>query len=203
MYCGDNQGTDVDHFEPIALAPLRTFDWPNHMLACSLCNSHYKRHLFPYDEEGRALLVDPTVEEPLNHLHLVRGTGQYIALSPQGEASIDVFRLNRGSLVKGRLDAYVTAMPFLAQWRAATDKGRTQRACDIVRIAGTAHSPTCSRRCSTSPHCPPPRPCSRRRTTCSPCSAIPNCARNSWGTGDAIATARVTPAAAVEPRARR
>lgn len=26
-------------------------------------------------------------------------------------------------------------MPFLAQWRAATDKGRTQRARDIVRIA--------------------------------------------------------------------
>lgn len=53
MYCGDNQGTDVDHFEPLSLAPLRTFDWPNHLLACSLCNSHYKRHLFPCDEDGR------------------------------------------------------------------------------------------------------------------------------------------------------
>lgn len=35
MYCGDNQGTDIDHFEPLARNPLRTFDWLNHLLACS------------------------------------------------------------------------------------------------------------------------------------------------------------------------
>lgn len=26
MYCGDSQGTDIDHFEPKSLAPLRTFE---------------------------------------------------------------------------------------------------------------------------------------------------------------------------------
>jgi hypothetical protein len=35
MYCGDNLGTDIDHFEPIASAPIRTFEWLNHLLACS------------------------------------------------------------------------------------------------------------------------------------------------------------------------
>ncbi|MER5357457.1 HNH endonuclease [Streptomyces sp. NPDC002785] len=135
MYCGDNQGTDIDHFEPLTLAPLRTFAWPNHLLACSLCNSHYKRHIFPRDEGGRPLLLDPTIEDPLEHLHLILGVGRYEALSPQGTASIDVFGLNRGSLLKGRLDAYRTAGLFLTQWRNATHKRQYNKARDVVRIA--------------------------------------------------------------------
>jgi hypothetical protein len=87
MYCGDNQGTAIDHFEPQSRAPLRTFDWTNHLLACSLCNSHYKRCLYPCDEEGRPLLVDPTVQEPLNHFHLVLGAGEYTAPRKDGPAS--------------------------------------------------------------------------------------------------------------------
>lgn len=47
MYCGDSQGTDIDHFEPKSQAPLRTFDWTNYLLACSYCNSNQKRDLFP------------------------------------------------------------------------------------------------------------------------------------------------------------
>lgn len=47
MYCGDSQGTDIDHFEPKSLTPLRTFDWFNHLLACSYCNSNQKRNLYP------------------------------------------------------------------------------------------------------------------------------------------------------------
>ena len=43
MYCGDSRGTDIDHFEPIRSAPLRTFEWCNHLLACSSCNSNAKR----------------------------------------------------------------------------------------------------------------------------------------------------------------
>lgn len=31
MYCHESRGTDVDHFEPIASRPLRTFDRANHM----------------------------------------------------------------------------------------------------------------------------------------------------------------------------
>ncbi|PAZ15331.1 hypothetical protein CLM62_14165 [Streptomyces sp. SA15] len=65
----------------------------------------------------------------------VLGTGQYTALSPQGQASIEVFGLNRGSLVKGRHDAYLAAIPFLAQWRAATDREQSRKARDTVRIA--------------------------------------------------------------------
>ena len=136
MYCGDNQGSDIDHFEPLSTAPLRTFEWKNHFLACTICNSHHKRHVFPRDAGGRPLLIDPTIQDPLDHLHLVLGTGLYIGLTPQGESSIEVFGLNaRGALVKGRHDAYSTARLFLEQWRAAAERGQTDKARDTVRIA--------------------------------------------------------------------
>jgi len=54
MYCCDSTGTDIDHFEPIALAPLRAFDWLNHLLACSFCNSNQKRELYPCDAASGA-----------------------------------------------------------------------------------------------------------------------------------------------------
>ncbi|GAA2969361.1 hypothetical protein GCM10020227_42380 [Streptomyces flavovirens] len=136
MYCGDNQGSDIDHFEPLTAAPLRAFELTNHLLACAVCNSHHKRHVSPCDEDGRPLLIDPTIQDPLNHLHLVLGTGLYRGLTPQGESSIDVFGLNaRGALAKGRHDAYSTAVLFLEQWRAAASAGETDRARATVRIA--------------------------------------------------------------------
>ena len=92
MYCGDNQGTDIDHFEPIRVNPLRTFDWHNHLLACSLCNSHLKRDLFPLADDGTSLLIDPSSEDPAPHLHLSLAAGAYIDLTDRGDATIKVFR---------------------------------------------------------------------------------------------------------------
>src|SRR5438094_89774 len=54
-YCSDNLGTDIDHYCPIAEKPLATFEWTNHLLACSRCNSHAKRGLFPRDSLGNPL----------------------------------------------------------------------------------------------------------------------------------------------------
>lgn len=75
------------------------------------------------------------MQEPLEHLHLVLGTGEYVDLTANGQASIEVFGLNRGTLVKGRHDAYLTAISFLVQWRSATDRGQGGKARDTVRIA--------------------------------------------------------------------
>ncbi len=136
MYCGDNQGCAVDHFEPVACNPLRTFDWTNHLLACSLCNSHHKRDRFPRDEaDGGALLLDPTCEDPLHHLHLNLSAGSYSALTPKGEASIEVFGLNRPVLVKGRTEACTRARLFLGQWRSSWRNGDRDTAGQIVRLA--------------------------------------------------------------------
>ena len=64
MYCGTDFGTDIDHFDPKARNPLRTFDWLNHLLACSTCNGNQKRDRFPTDTAKHPLLIDPTAEAP-------------------------------------------------------------------------------------------------------------------------------------------
>ncbi|WP_405816964.1 HNH endonuclease [Streptomyces sp. NBC_01390] len=136
MYCGDSQGTDVDHFEPKSLTPLRTFDWFNHLLACSYCNSNQKGNRFPTAPDGTALLVDPSAEDPLDHLRLVLTLGTYKALTDRGRSCIEVFGLNRRPvLVKGRRDAYATARHSIELWRLAMDKGQTGKAREIVRVA--------------------------------------------------------------------
>ncbi|MEY9213848.1 hypothetical protein NI17_022655 [Thermobifida halotolerans] len=63
MYCGDSLGTDIGHSEPIAETPPRTFDWCDHLLAYSRCNSHEKRERFPRADGGTPRLVDPSVED--------------------------------------------------------------------------------------------------------------------------------------------
>jgi hypothetical protein len=126
MYCCDSRGTSVDHFEPIMLAPLRAFDWSNHLLACSYCNSNQKRELFPRDEITReCLLVDPTVDPPDRHLRLRLGDGVYRGLTEKGRRTIEVFGLNsRRDLVLGRLDAVAQCQGMLR---------------DSVRQAGTGN----------------------------------------------------------------
>lgn len=116
MYCDDSRGTDIDHFEPLERAPLRAFAWLNHLLACSFCNSNVKRHQYPVSAEGACLLVDPTAEDPAAHLRLMLMTGTYDPLSPKGQATIEVFGLNRADLVKGRRDAFVRARSNLRDW---------------------------------------------------------------------------------------
>jgi 5-methylcytosine-specific restriction endonuclease McrA len=136
MYCGDSQGTDVDHFEPKSLTPLRTFDWFNHLLACSYCNSNQKRNLFPTAPDGTPLLVDPTAEDPLDHLRLVLPLGTYKGLTDRGRSSIEVFGLNRRPvLVKGRRDAYATARHSIELWRIAMGRGQYDKAREIVQVA--------------------------------------------------------------------
>jgi hypothetical protein len=124
MYCGDNLGTDIDHFEPISSAPIRTFEWFNHLLACSFCNSNCKRHLFPRDLAGKALLIDPTTDDPSPHLALRFSDGKYRALSPRGQASIDVFGLNRADLAIGRAKVFFTRRATLCYARGLFDQKR-------------------------------------------------------------------------------
>lgn len=128
MYCGDNLGTDIDHFEPISSAPLRTFEWLNHLLACSHCNSNQKRSSYPRDLSGRTLLIDPTSEDPSRHLTLTLSNGEYRALTSQGQASIDVFGLNRADLTRGRAGAFHTRRATLCRAKTLFDTNRHDEA---------------------------------------------------------------------------
>lgn len=128
MYCGDSRGTDIDHFEPIRSAPLRTFEWLNHLLACSTCNSNAKRDVYPCDERGASLLVDPSVEDPANHLKLALTEGGYTGTTPKGHVTIGVFQLNRADLKKGRSDAFVRCKSMLRDYLNLERSGRSEEA---------------------------------------------------------------------------
>jgi hypothetical protein len=128
MYCGDNLGTDIDHFEPISSAPMRTFEWLNHLLACSFCNSNQKRNSYPRDASGMTLLIDPTSEDPSRHLSLILSNGEYRALTLQGQTSIDVFGLNRSDLTRGRAGAFHTRRATLCHAKTLLDADRRDEA---------------------------------------------------------------------------
>jgi hypothetical protein len=142
MYCGDNLGTDIDHFEPISNAPMRTFEWLNHLLACSFCNSNQKRNSYPRDPSGKALLIDPTSEDPGRHLALTLSNGEYRALTPQGQASIDVFGLNRADLTRGRACAFHTRRATLCRAKILFDANRRDEA--IQCLAALVEEPHAS-----------------------------------------------------------
>ena len=93
-YCEQGEATDVEHIYPKSFFPKRTFQWPNYLLACSTCNSHYKGDKFavfpptqptvavelkrgqpvPCDD---AAFIDPRLENPMKYLWLDLLEGTY------------------------------------------------------------------------------------------------------------------------------
>jgi uncharacterized protein (TIGR02646 family) len=128
MYCGDNLATDIDHFAPISFAPFTTFEWLNHLLACSHCNSNEKRDKYPCDDSGNTLLLDPTRDNPSDHLRLSFSDGRYHAITEVGFESIEVFGLNRPDLRRGRERAFrIRRLVLAAIYRLIAD-GREDEA---------------------------------------------------------------------------
>lgn len=139
MYCLDSRGTDIDHFAPKAHFPLRTFCWHNHLLACSHCNSNLKRDAYPCDTLGQCLLINPSVEDPAEHIRLEPVTGEYRAVTPSGDpslkgkVSIRIFGLNdRPELVMGRRSAYIKCQTMLVAWHQKFRAGDHHRAEEIA-----------------------------------------------------------------------
>ncbi len=141
MYCEDSQGTAIEHFWPRAKAPEKTFVWENLLYACGLCNSNYKRDQFPMQDD-QPLLIDPTVEEPLDHLVLVPKTGKFEPRidaeteqeSAKGKASIETFGLCRKVLEDGRRDAWAGVQAYIIQYDTSLSAGKQQYA-EALRMA--------------------------------------------------------------------
>lgn len=139
MYCEDSAATDIEHFWPKSKYPERAFCWDNYLLACSDCNSNYKRAKFPLDENGAPLLIDPTAEDPREHLTLSVKTGKYRPKtrggqeSHKGTVSIEVFGLGRDLLEKGRQDAWAVIPELLLSYADACARAQWNRALGIQR----------------------------------------------------------------------
>jgi 5-methylcytosine-specific restriction endonuclease McrA len=68
FYCSDARGADIDHFVPIDRDFRRSCQWANLLWVCPECNRK-KNATFPVDD-GRALLIDPTMVDPWSRLIL-------------------------------------------------------------------------------------------------------------------------------------
>jgi uncharacterized protein (TIGR02646 family) len=115
MYCNANEAADIDHFRPLARYPGHAFVWSNLLLACSICNSHTKRDVFPLDEEGCAVLLDPTWDDPPAHLDYSVATGRFEGFDRRGSVSVATYDLNGDALRSRR-----RALPAqrMKAWRA-------------------------------------------------------------------------------------
>lgn len=108
MYCLDSHGTDIEHYWPKKPYPEQMFRWSNLLLICAECN-RFKKNQFPLSAEGLPLLIDPTSDEPWDHLDFDPQTGNMTAkytgdnnYSPKGEKTVDVLHLDRRqALAKG------------------------------------------------------------------------------------------------------
>jgi uncharacterized protein (TIGR02646 family) len=133
MYCEASGGALVDSFRPRRRYPRSAFRWRNLLLACGRCHSDAKRDRFPRDASGRRLLLDPTRDDPREHLTLSPGTGRYEPETPSGDASIAVFGLNRGALVAGRRDAWGSVEAQIIRYANAAVHHDAARALDARR----------------------------------------------------------------------
>ncbi|MET7712326.1 HNH endonuclease [Streptomyces sp. NPDC005407] len=133
MYCGDHLADTIDHLVPKAVCALRTFYWPNLLLACSPCNSRYKGDQHEGDGLLGSLLVDPTRENPFDHLTLWLDSGVYrpVEGSSKGEWTIKVCGLNEGKRSRVRAAAWVKIGGHLRAW----DRARSERNEKDMRFA--------------------------------------------------------------------
>lgn len=115
---------DVEHFRPkravrqAAREPLRrpgyywlAYRWSNLLLSCAECNRRHKGNLFPLEDDlqrarshhdpphrERPLFIDPSVDEPEEHIRFRRESAIPRGGSRRGHATIEGLSLNRAPL---------------------------------------------------------------------------------------------------------
>ncbi len=101
MYCEHDRASGIDHFVPLSHDPDKVYDWHNHIHACFTCDSVYKRDQL-LDDSGARLFIDPTAEDPQQHIELSPSTGKLVPLTARGENTIKKLGLDERLLSKGR-----------------------------------------------------------------------------------------------------
>jgi uncharacterized protein (TIGR02646 family) len=112
MYCTDSHGCDIEHFRPKKPYPTHAFDWLNLLLCCTTCNRK-KGNQFP-TLNGAPLLIDPTVDDPWEHLDFEPESGlikaRYDARadqrSPKGLETVRLLALDRREVTVGHTKTF-------------------------------------------------------------------------------------------------
>lgn len=127
--------SDIEHFSPKAHFAHRTFVWENLLLACPRCNRGHKRDQFPTTSDGRPLLLDPTIDDPTEHLrflwHSRSATSVVLGKTTQGRTTRRLLGLNRSDLRSHR-DPQVKRLALVAAY-APTDPRAKQILCEAMQ----------------------------------------------------------------------
>jgi uncharacterized protein (TIGR02646 family) len=137
MYCLDSEGADIEHFWPKAPYVERMYQWGNLLLSCTVCG-RLKGNRFPL-RAGRPQLVDPSQENPWDHLEFDSVTGNLSARylpaakrwSAKGQATVDLLQLNRREAV---------ARGYLSTLRRLSAHVRAALAAPTVDVAALCNS---------------------------------------------------------------
>ncbi len=128
MYCEDSEGCDVEHGYPKAHYPAQAYVWSNLLWICTPCNRQ-KNSGF------EAAMINPTQEDPLDHLTLSFKQGRYTARedSPRGAATLRIVRriASDPMLTRGRLNAVVKLRSILSNYDRFQASGNSDEAKQI------------------------------------------------------------------------
>ncbi len=105
----------VEHYRPKGRAEFeaRMFDWDNWLLSCGRCNDTKWAH-FPVDDQGAPLLLNPTADDPSQHLMFEHA---YVGgVTERGRETVRLLGLARGPLEdeRARWLLFVDALLLLA-----------------------------------------------------------------------------------------
>ncbi|MFS8064844.1 MAG: hypothetical protein ACMG6S_00605 [Byssovorax sp.] len=129
MYCEYIHGNAIEHFAPMEKYPTSAFAWDNYLWSCTDCNSKYKGTQFPLDERGLPLLVNPTRDEPREHIGVSPLSGKVTGLTAKGSRTIKVLGFDRrGYLEKSRSSAWRAIQHYLVSYDEACTEGDEVRA---------------------------------------------------------------------------
>lgn len=92
---------NIDNFYPKSIYGQKAFEWKNLILCCQVCNISKANH-FPLDDNGNALLINPSIEDPDEHIELDVNSGLLNGLTEKGKVTISTLGLNRQALVELR-----------------------------------------------------------------------------------------------------
>lgn len=155
VYCEDARGDDIEHFHPKYFYPESTFVWKNYLLACSVCNSNYKRDKFAIVDEtgqrhdlqrvknapviappkGKPLLINPRYENPMDYLQIDIARTFHVKPRPnltdfdheRAQYTIKIFQLNtRPELPKWREDAFGNFIGWIDTYAVHKANGNNQ-----------------------------------------------------------------------------
>lgn len=76
-YCEQVAAKDIEHFYPKSRFPAKAYTYANFLWACKNCNTE-KMAVFPLDSAGKAILLNPTADEPLDYIRWDELSGKII-----------------------------------------------------------------------------------------------------------------------------